>query len=610
MKKILAALLACALMLSMFACAETLTSTDRSITLPEGYVLGSASAGTDVVLDAAGSSVMEIKNTGYVGGDYSQLAPKMADADAQFAAELNAAGYTEGYEFGMRQYAGQLFIAAFAQKTSGEPAARIVTIDEAGNLIDVWSFLDKATTEQMLNSLGPGNPIAELPQQSGRKASKTNVGERIGQNGQNIQNPTVPAQNPTGAENNTVAALPTLAPLTQTATAPVMPLQGDIMPATRVHEELGVFNFNELTNVRNVEHSAAAQMQVYRVNLEDEVYVGGSEGYWEEWRTSTGILSEIQFDWDVDGAAEYVVLYVKEEAGEYDVEQNMYLAVYEPAGTGWIKTDECIVMNHLGVQERYVRLLWGDKPRFAVGRNMGFDGGIVVTRNNIYSYNGSKIVLDAFSEASGHGYNASYVLEGNLDPMDIYMARQGTDSEDFLNLVSGEQVTIVNQTRGDEFCHPEYIEQTAAILAKYGLNITVTQHDSYYCEINVDGGDIFWYSEEDFDNGAAYVDVKLFTQIDHGFGGKVAAPQKKIAAQTVQTAEEEAAPDQVLVLTDVNVRSGPGTDYKKIGSARTGSAYTYLGETETDASGNQWLKISFSGGEGWVSASYAELTHN
>ena len=604
MKKILAALLACALMLSMLACAETLTSTDRSITLPEGYVLGSASAGTDVVLDAAGNSVMEIRNTGYVGGDHSQLAPKMADADAQFASELNAAGYTEGYEFGMRQYAGQLFLAAFAQKTSGEPAARIATIDEAGNLIDVWSFLDKATTEQMLNSLGPGNPIGELPQQSGRKASKTVGGERIGQNGQNIQNPT-------GAAENTAAALPTLAPLTQTETAPVMPLQGDIMSMTRIHEELGVFNFNELTNVKGVEHSAAAQMQVYRVNLEEEVYVGGSEGYWEEWRTSNGILSEIQFDWDQDGAAEYVVLYVKEEAGEYDVEQNMYLAVYESAGTGWIRADECIVMNHRGVQERYVRLLWGDKPRFAVGSNMGTDGAVTFVRNSIYSYNGQKIVLDAVSEGASHSFMPSYVAEGAMDPDEIRALQQNLDGVDFVNALAGQQVILASPIDGgDEFGHAEYIEQVADALAKYGLSISVTQHDEYYCEISVDGGDIFWYTKEIFANGESYVDVKLFSEIDHGFGGEVAAPRNETAAETAQTAETEAAPNQVLVLTDVNVRSGPGTNYDKIGSARTGSTYTYLGESETDGSGNQWLKISFSGSEGWVSANYAELVYN
>ena len=463
----------------------------------------------------------------------------------------------------------------------------------------------------MLNSLGPGNPIGELPQQSGRKAAKTVGGERIGQNGQSIQNPTGAAENSVGAENNTSAALPTLAPLTQTATAPVMPLQGDIMSMTRIHEELGVFNFNELTNVRNVEYSAAAQMQVYRVNLEDEVYVGGSEGYWEEWRTSTGILSEIQFDWDVDGAAEYVVLYVKEEAGEYDVEQNMYLAVYEPAGTGWIKADECIVMNHLGVQERYVRLLWGDKPRFAVGSNMGTDGAVTFVRNSIYSYDGQKIVLDAVSEGASHSFMPSYVVEGAMDPDEIRALQQNLDGVDFINALADRQVLLASPIDGgDEFGHAEYIEQVADALAKYGLNISVTQHDEYYCEISVDGGDIFWYTEEKYENGTDYVDVKLFSEIDHGFGGKVAAPQNKTAAETAQTTETEAAPDQVLVLTDVNVRSGPGTDYKKIGSARTGSTYAYLGESETDGSGNQWLKISFSGGEGWVSANYAELTHN
>lgn len=49
----------------------------------------------------------------------------------------------------------------------------------------------------------------------------------------------------------------------------------------------------------------------------------------------------------------------------------------------------------------------------------------------------------------------------------------------------------------------------------------------------------------------------------------------------------------------VNIRSGPGTDYSKIGVAKKGEKYTASEDPV-------WIPIVFNGGIGWVSSKYAE----
>ena len=49
----------------------------------------------------------------------------------------------------------------------------------------------------------------------------------------------------------------------------------------------------------------------------------------------------------------------------------------------------------------------------------------------------------------------------------------------------------------------------------------------------------------------------------------------------------------------VNIRSGPGTDYSKLGVAKKGEKYT-VSEAQT------WIPIVYNGGVGWVSSKYAK----
>ena len=55
------------------------------------------------------------------------------------------------------------------------------------------------------------------------------------------------------------------------------------------------------------------------------------------------------------------------------------------------------------------------------------------------------------------------------------------------------------------------------------------------------------------------------------------------------------------------MRSGPGLSYETVGSVSQGTVFDYLGEISTDGRGVDWYKVSYRGGEAWVSSRYATL---
>lgn len=54
----------------------------------------------------------------------------------------------------------------------------------------------------------------------------------------------------------------------------------------------------------------------------------------------------------------------------------------------------------------------------------------------------------------------------------------------------------------------------------------------------------------------------------------------------------------------VNVRSGPGRQYTVLGKARAGDALDITGRLAN----NTWLRVNFNGQEGWVAASFFDVT--
>ena len=63
----------------------------------------------------------------------------------------------------------------------------------------------------------------------------------------------------------------------------------------------------------------------------------------------------------------------------------------------------------------------------------------------------------------------------------------------------------------------------------------------------------------------------------------------------------------VITASEINIRSGPGTNTDKIGKAGEGDSFDYLGK-QTNKSGNLWYKIQFNSSKvGWVSSQYSKF---
>ena len=63
----------------------------------------------------------------------------------------------------------------------------------------------------------------------------------------------------------------------------------------------------------------------------------------------------------------------------------------------------------------------------------------------------------------------------------------------------------------------------------------------------------------------------------------------------------------VYVNATINLRSGPGLVYDRIGNAVEGQEFEYLGKTVTDDRGVDWYCIAYGKGQAWVSSKYTEL---
>ena len=59
--------------------------------------------------------------------------------------------------------------------------------------------------------------------------------------------------------------------------------------------------------------------------------------------------------------------------------------------------------------------------------------------------------------------------------------------------------------------------------------------------------------------------------------------------------------------SEVNVRTGPGTEYAVIGTMYAGETADYTGTSKKAANGKLWYQINYYNSIGWVSASYASV---
>lgn len=82
-------------------------------------------------------------------------------------------------------------------------------------------------------------------------------------------------------------------------------------------------------------------------------------------------------------------------------------------------------------------------------------------------------------------------------------------------------------------------------------------------------------------------------------GGSMAEPPPPAPPRT-GTAVPQTQGASITVLGDMNVRSGPGTAYDRIGGAAEGETYDVTGKSQD----GQWWQIDFDGRSGWIFAPY------
>ncbi|MFC4022674.1 N-acetylmuramoyl-L-alanine amidase [Oceanobacillus longus] len=64
------------------------------------------------------------------------------------------------------------------------------------------------------------------------------------------------------------------------------------------------------------------------------------------------------------------------------------------------------------------------------------------------------------------------------------------------------------------------------------------------------------------------------------------------------------ADEAIIEGSNLNIRSGPGTDYDSVGVADTGESYTIIQEK------NGWVEIELPGGSGWVAEDFTTVTES
>ena len=91
-------------------------------------------------------------------------------------------------------------------------------------------------------------------------------------------------------------------------------------------------------------------------------------------------------------------------------------------------------------------------------------------------------------------------------------------------------------------------------------------------------------------------------------GNKTGWITSQFARKTETAAEQPATTKQVqITATPVNVRSGAGTNYKKLGKTTKGKTYAYLA-SKKDSSGRVWYQIQYTAKtKGWVMGSLSKL---
>ena len=156
---------------------------------------------------------------------------------------------------------------------------------------------------------------------------------------------------------------------------------------------------------------------------------------------------------------------------------------------------------------------------------------------------------------------------------------------------------------------------------KYRVNITMPAgHDHIYLydqPSSSNGKNLGRINNGEYVTGISSVQRKGYTWIYCSYNGKKGYIRKNNLVEvsggsssgksSSGSSGASSGSGNVTFSGNVNVRTGPGLDYGKLGTVNKGQTLTYAGDTRYDNRGVAWYSVYYNGKTGWVSSKYASV---
>lgn len=157
---------------------------------------------------------------------------------------------------------------------------------------------------------------------------------------------------------------------------------------------------------------------------------------------------------------------------------------------------------------------------------------------------------------------------------------------------------------------------------KYRVNITMPAgHDHIYLydqPSSSNGKNLGRINNGEYVIGISSVERKGYTWIYCDYNGIEGYIRKnnlvKVSNGSVSSSKSSGSSSSssngsgnVTFSGSVNVRTGPGLDYGKMGAVNRSDTLTYAGDTSYDNRGVAWYSVYYNGSKGWVSSKYASV---
>lgn len=237
---------------------------------------------------------------------------------------------------------------------------------------------------------------------------------------------------------------------------------------------------------------------------------------------------------------------------------------------------------------------WKQYYYYLDGLDMREYGGIYITRDQLMLFNGADEIVRN-KEAEGFAlvdiiYRANGIINLNFQETGSHFLKT---NDNITIRYEGASVTVWKEDSGvyalaSDPARAVYPEAFVAPAAK------TSEEDAFDAWMNgSDASDSFgmwtFVTPEAWENNTP-----------------VSTPIPTPVSTPVPTVAPTAEPNQtVRIVGDVNVRTGPGLDYGKMGAVSAGGVLKYLNANQTDNRNVVWYKVEFQGLEGWVSSKYA-----